>query len=143
MYHQPVLEEDSVKMAYIAEFLSRRKQYNVKRLLWAKPPKEFTIEQWNKVLWIDESKFEIILSKKRSICSEDLVKELHLPCIIPTLKHGGDSFIVCVGGYQLNYREFTSGEGQTESNRLSQHTAASSDPIWNTAGWSRICTRVR
>ncbi len=36
-----------------------RKQNNVKRLQWAKAYKDWTIEQWNKVLWTDESKFKI------------------------------------------------------------------------------------
>ena len=49
-----------------------RKQSNVKKLQWVKEPNDWTIEQWNKVFWTDESKFKIFVS----ICSKELVKEL-------------------------------------------------------------------
>ena len=42
-----------------------RKQNNVKRLQWAKSHKDWTIERWNKVLWTDKSKFEILGSNMR------------------------------------------------------------------------------
>ena len=34
------------------------------------------------------------------------------------------------------------GEGQIESDRLSQHTAASRDPIWNAAYEPKSCTHA-
>ena len=37
-----------------------RKQNNVKGLQWGKVHKDWTIEQWNKVLWTDELKVEIL-----------------------------------------------------------------------------------
>lgn len=36
-----------------------------KRLNWAQQHKDWTIEDWNKVLWSDESKFEIFGTKRR------------------------------------------------------------------------------
>ena len=58
-------EEKTVKLAYMAELPWLRKQNNGKRLQWVKAHKDWTIEQWNKVLWIDESKFEIFGSNRR------------------------------------------------------------------------------
>ena len=52
---------------------------------------------------------------------------------------------MCVwgGGCQLQTCEFAHGEGQIESNRLSQHTAVWRDPIWNVACGSKIYTHAR
>ena len=65
------------------------------------------------------------------------------PCITPTVNHGRCSIMVFKGFCQLQSREFVSNEGQIESDRLSQHTAASCDPVWNTAWESRICTQSK
>ena len=67
-----------------------------KRLQWAKAHKDWTIEQWNKFLWIDESKFEIFESNKRVSVRRRVSERAAAPCIIPTLKHGGSSITVCV-----------------------------------------------
>ncbi|EFN72297.1 Transposable element Tcb2 transposase, partial [Camponotus floridanus] len=42
-----------------------RKQNKVKRLQWAKKHKNWSINQWKKVLFTDESKFEIFGGKRR------------------------------------------------------------------------------
>ena len=67
-----------------------RKQNNVRRIQWDKAHKDWTIEQWNKVLLTDESKFKIF-GLNRSLYT---VKSWWKSCITPTGKHGGGSFMV-------------------------------------------------
>ena len=52
-----------------------RKQNNVQRLQSAKVQKDWTIEQWNKVHWTEELKFNIF-GLNMSTCGKELVKEL-------------------------------------------------------------------
>ena len=93
------------------------------------------IKQRNKVLWTDESTFEITGSN-RSVCIQKSdIERLVTPYSIPSVKHGGGSI--------RQSRRFALGEGQTESDQLSLHTAIPHDPIWNAAYGSRIYTRVR
>ena len=66
-----------------------RKQNNVKRLQRAKAHKDLTIEQWNKVLWIDKSKFEIFRSNRRVYVQRRVGERVATPCITSTVKHGG------------------------------------------------------
>ena len=56
-----------------------RKQNNVKRFQWANAHKDSIIEQRNKVIWNDESKFEILGQVEGSIYGEELMKELQNP----------------------------------------------------------------
>ena len=71
-----------------------RKQNNVKRFHWAKLHINWTIEQWNKALWTDKSKFEIFGSDRRVYVQRRVDKRVATPCIIPTIKHRGGSVIV-------------------------------------------------
>ena len=81
-----------------------KKQNNARRLQWAKAHKDWTIEQWNKVLWIDESKYEIIRPNRR-VYVRRRVDERRLCYIIGSF---------C----QFQSRGFASGEVQIESNQL-------------------------
>ena len=68
-----------------------RTQNNVKRLQWAKAHKDWTIEQWNKVLWTDESNFEIFrLNRRLRVCERAATS-----CIIQTMNHGRGFVLVC------------------------------------------------
>ena len=83
-----------------------------------KAHKDWTIDQWNKVLWTDELKFEIFRSNRRVCVQRKVGETAATPYITPTIKHGGGSVIVyvCVGGLcQLQSRSFVPGEGQIES----------------------------
>ena len=68
-----------------------KKQNNGKSLQWAKVNKDWTIEQWNKVLWTDESKFEIFGSNKRVYVYQRVGERAAILCITPTVKYGGGS----------------------------------------------------
>ena len=118
-------------------------QNNVKKLQWAKVYKDQTIEQWNKVLWTDESKFKIIGSTRRVYVWWRVGERAATPCISSTIRHRGSSVRIYVRGCQLQSWGYVSGKVQIESDWLSKHTAASRDPIWNTTCGLRIYIHAR
>ena len=71
-----------------------RKQNNVKRLQLAKVYKHWTIEQWNKVIWTDESKFEFCGSNRRVNVWWSVGEKASNFSITPTIKYGGGSVMV-------------------------------------------------
>ena len=75
-----------------------RKQNHVKRLQWATVLKYWTIKQWNKIFWTDESKFEMFGSNKRVYVHRRVGERAAIPSII----HEGGSLYhawrgVCYG----------------------------------------------
>lgn len=74
-----------------------RKANIQKRLKFAKEHVNWTTEQWNNVLFTDESKFEMFGCKRRVFVrrmpNERFIKE----CLVPTVKHGGGSVMVWGG----------------------------------------------
>ena len=65
-----------------------------KRLQWAIDHQNWTEEDWGKVLWTDESKFELF-GQRRRIYIRRTTKEKMIPeCLVPTIKHGGGSVMV-------------------------------------------------
>ncbi|CAK9806963.1 Transposable element Tc1 transposase [Anthophora quadrimaculata] len=65
-----------------------------KRLQWARRHESWTIEDWKKVLWTDESKFEIFGSKRRVFVRRSNKEKMLEQCAIPTVKHDGGSVMV-------------------------------------------------
>ena len=65
-----------------------------RRLKWAKERKQWGIPQWSKVLWSDESKFELFGSKRRVYVRRRKGERYHPKCVVPTVKHGGGSIMV-------------------------------------------------
>lgn len=65
-----------------------------KRLEWAKKYQNFTIEDWKKVLWTDESKFEIFGNKRRVYVRRSVKEKMMPKCVVPTIKFGGGSIMV-------------------------------------------------
>lgn len=88
-----------------------RNQNNVKRLQCVKAHKDWTIQQCNKVLWTDESKFEIFGSHRSVYVRRRVGERAATPCIPPTVKHRKSSVIVWGGYCQLQSRSFAPGEG--------------------------------
>lgn len=80
-----------------------RSRNKVKRLNWAKLHKDWTIEQWQKVLFTDESKFEIFGGKRRKYVRRLVGERMIEQAIVPTVKHGGGSVIVwgCFAGEKV------------------------------------------
>lgn len=74
-----------------------------KRLQWAKIHSNWTMEQWKKVLWTDESKFEKFGSNRRQYVRRRAGERVMESCIIPSVKHGGGNVMVwgCFGNNQV------------------------------------------
>ena len=66
----------------------------LKRLAWARTYKNFTPKQWGRVLWSDESKFQIFGSSRRVYVRREKTEKMRMECIIPSVKHGGGSLMV-------------------------------------------------
>ena len=65
-----------------------------KRLAWAMKHRQWTTENWKKVLWTDESKFEIFGSSRRVFTHRRVGERMVPQCVTPTVKHGGGSAII-------------------------------------------------
>lgn len=69
------------------------------RLEWAKAHKNWTEEDWKKVLWTDESKFQIFGSNRRVFVRRSKDERALEACTVQSVKHGGGSVMVwgCFG----------------------------------------------
>lgn len=65
-----------------------------KRLQWAREHKNWSVNDWRRVLWTDESKFELFGSKRRVFVRRRVGEKFNMECITPTVKHGGGSVMV-------------------------------------------------
>lgn len=71
-----------------------RPQNKVKRLEWAKRHRDWTEEDFSRVLWSDESKFEVFGTKRRVFVRRSAEQKMLPDCMVPTVKHGGGSVMV-------------------------------------------------
>ena len=71
-----------------------RPQNIQKRLEFARRHQDWSAEEWRKVLWTDESKFEIFSQHRRVFVCRMPGERFHESCIVPTVKHGGGSIMV-------------------------------------------------
>ena len=71
-----------------------------KRLKWAKEHKKWTVNQWKKVLWTDESKFQLFGQNRRVFVRRQNDERMTDGCVVPTVQHDGGSVLVwgCFGG---------------------------------------------
>ena len=98
---------------------------NVKRFQWAKVHKDWTTEQWIKVLWTDKSKFKILGSKRRVYGWRRVGERAAASCITPTVKHGEGSVMVWWTFANCKVDDLHQMKGKIESDWLSIHAVAS------------------
>jgi transposase len=63
----------------------------IKRLIWAVQHQHWTVEQWKRVLWTDEKKFELFNTKRRTYCRKIKGEQFRDDTVQGTVKHGGGS----------------------------------------------------
>lgn len=71
-----------------------RPQNRKKRLQWARDHQHWDIEMWKRVLWTDESKFQVFGSNRRIFVRRRVGERMKTECVVPTVKHGGGSVLV-------------------------------------------------
>ena len=71
------------------------------RLAWAKKYQDWTVVQWERVLFSDESNIEIFPDAYKQFVRRRAGEALSSNCTIPTVKHGGGcvKFWACFGNY--------------------------------------------
>ena len=65
-----------------------------KRLLWARECKNYSLEDWKRVLFTDESKFELHGNNGRVYVRRRTAERLSNQCLKSTVKHGGGNMQV-------------------------------------------------
>ena len=65
-----------------------------KRLQWAKERREWVEDDWSRVLWSDESTFELWRTKGRVWVRRRPGERFSEECIVPTVKNGGGKIMV-------------------------------------------------
>ena len=78
--------EDSVKLTNVAEMLAEITVEEAKQCQKVPVLKDWTTEQWYKVLWTDDSKFEFFGSNKWVYVGCRVGQRAAIPCITPTAK---------------------------------------------------------
>lgn len=69
----------------------------VKRLQWAKKHRNWSLDQWRKVFWTDESKFELFGTKRRLYVRRKVGERVLENCVAHTVKHGGGHVMIWGG----------------------------------------------
>ena len=95
LFEQGLFGSVTVKKPFI------RKQNRKRRLTFAKEHKDWTKDDWNKVLWTDKSKFELFGTNRRVyMCDDAQVSGSLTTAFSPTVKHGGGN--IMVWGSEMN-----------------------------------------
>ena len=100
-----------------------------KRLKYAKPHKDWAQEMFNRVLYTNESKFEIFGTKRRQYVLRRIGEANQPECLNPAIKHGGGSLQVWGCLYSSGVGDLIKIEGQLTRERymdILRHLAVSS-----------------
>ncbi|CAK9799193.1 Transposable element Tc1 transposase [Anthophora plagiata] len=73
-------------------YLTQQQMKN--RLLWAKKYRNWTVEDWSKIIWSDESDIEIFGTPGAQFVHRRPGEAFRPDCILPTVKHGGGSVMI-------------------------------------------------
>lgn len=71
-----------------------RRGNRAKRLQWARNHLDWSVEDWKKVLWSDESKYEVFGQTRRVFVRRSKSEKMIPDCIVPTVKQGRSSVLV-------------------------------------------------
>lgn len=71
-----------------------RKTHRQRRVWFAKKYRDWTVEDWSRVIWSDESKFQIFGSDGLKYCWKKPGEPLRDHHVKPTVKHGGGNIMV-------------------------------------------------
>ena len=71
-----------------------RRKHREARLAFARRHRDWTHEDWERVIWSDETKFQIFVSDGREYCWRKPGEPLWPNHMEPTVKHGGGSIMV-------------------------------------------------
>ena len=94
---ESVIAEDKRRRQAVGQWQSQQK----KRLRFARDHVQWTEDDWSKVLFTDESKFELFGTNRRMFVRRRK-NELYInACLSPTVKYGGGSIMVW-GAISLN-----------------------------------------
>ena len=87
-------------------------KHKKQRLAWAKEHKTWSTEDWGRILWSDESSFELWRTRGR-VWVRRRPKERFLDeCVVPTVKHGGGKVMVWATMAQSGVGSLTVVEGR-------------------------------
>ena len=70
------------------------KVHKEKRLQWAKKYSSWTVNDWEKVLFSDESPFELFQKSQNAWVRRRVGEEFKAECVTPTVKHGGGKIMI-------------------------------------------------
>lgn len=86
------------KAGYYSRVAAKKPFLNVKhraaRLAFARKHRSWTIDQWKKVIWTDESTFEIGKNSRQVLVWRKTDQRYNLDCLTPTFKSGRSSVMV-------------------------------------------------
>ena len=82
------LREFGLKGCVVVRKPLRTQAYKQKRLGWCREGKDRVSEQWAKMLFSDDSIFELI-PRRRTVVRRRVRERHHPDCIVPTAKNGG------------------------------------------------------
>ena len=77
--------------------------HKARRLAWAREHVDWTAADWDRVLWSDESRFQLFQSDGQVYVRRAVGEEFHESCVVPSVKHGGSGIMVwgCMGSTGL------------------------------------------